>query len=622
MVSYNTTRYMNELLDKHAPDPPSFTVRLYPEHWTIGGSRFLYNNQMASLLDDIQAQRIPNDFLELFDSAKVAFYDGCMIVELLDYRPLRVKDPVLETPERTRVVLTPNAETLWSEICLMNQKNGFHWTDQDALEVESKILLATAPPLCLDPDPHLTRIANSIMRVSAPTPPVSLKRKAAVMEEEDELERARRAKIMQYMNPRIKPVVPSYRILDVIQRTKMQRVQAPAQGTAAPATHPIPVAAQPTAPALTARPPSTPAPAPSGPASTPTPPVPAATASPEARRKIKRSESSQSPLLARPSSTLPPNIPPHVQVYHAQVGRNTPPSHTPRPPSSATIASSPIVAEKRPSSAMKHGQVHPTQQAQHPHTQPHASPVPQPRQQQSNAALHAQANVTAVNATNFLVQQAKVKTAAPATPGVPAHQTPMVYNYYAAQQHLLAQQRLAAQAQAQGSSTPVPQMMPNTVATPQQRSSPMVTAQNLVSRSPMPNAQQQQPHTGHPQQQPYNNFNVQAYAAQMRQHPHFVQHQLVNNGTQSHAAGGQQGQHPPTTHDQAQQQAAIMAQFPMYGYPMNMQQRQNPQMYWPVGMGRGMPVANAQHQMAGMAGHPQQMPLGAGRAIPGGMQGS
>lgn len=48
------------------------------------------------------------------------------------------------------------------------------------------------------------------MRVSAPTPPVSLKRKAAVMEEEDELERARRAKIMQYMNPRIKPVVPRY----------------------------------------------------------------------------------------------------------------------------------------------------------------------------------------------------------------------------------------------------------------------------------------------------------------------------------------------------------------------------------------------------------------------------
>ena len=48
MATYNTSRYMNELLEKHASDPPSFTVRLFPEHWTLnGGSRFLYNNQVA-----------------------------------------------------------------------------------------------------------------------------------------------------------------------------------------------------------------------------------------------------------------------------------------------------------------------------------------------------------------------------------------------------------------------------------------------------------------------------------------------------------------------------------------------------------------------------------------------
>ena len=32
-----------------------------------------------SLLDDIRAHRIPVDFLELFDSAKVPFYDGTQI---------------------------------------------------------------------------------------------------------------------------------------------------------------------------------------------------------------------------------------------------------------------------------------------------------------------------------------------------------------------------------------------------------------------------------------------------------------------------------------------------------------------------------------------------------------
>lgn len=72
--------------------------------------------------------------------------------------------------------------------------------------------MSTAPPLCLDPDPHLTRIVNSVLRVTAPPAPPSLKRKAAAMEmEEDEMERTRRAKIIQYMNPRPhRSTVPRY----------------------------------------------------------------------------------------------------------------------------------------------------------------------------------------------------------------------------------------------------------------------------------------------------------------------------------------------------------------------------------------------------------------------------
>lgn len=182
MAGYNLSRSAEELLESHQASPPSFTVHLYPEHWTLNsGSKFLYNNQVAvstscflgtslvahseqSLLDDIRAQRIPNDFLELFDSAKVSFYDGVsfqvvwpcvgfnsqqfpcillgnMIVELLDYRPPKGKDPILENPEKSRVVLSPNSETLWTNLCLLNQKAGNMWTDDDALDVEAKILV-------------------------------------------------------------------------------------------------------------------------------------------------------------------------------------------------------------------------------------------------------------------------------------------------------------------------------------------------------------------------------------------------------------------------------------------------------------------------------------------------
>lgn len=152
------------------------------------------------------------------------YLSGCLIVELLDYRPPNRKEATLETPEKTRTVLHPNSETLWADICLTNAKLGSKWTDQDALQFEAQVLvcpepqcnpthalkLATSPPLCLDPDPHLSRTANHILRVSTPTVPVSLKRKAAALDpEEDEVEKARKLKIMQYMSPRNR-TVPRY----------------------------------------------------------------------------------------------------------------------------------------------------------------------------------------------------------------------------------------------------------------------------------------------------------------------------------------------------------------------------------------------------------------------------
>lgn len=68
-----------------------------------------------------------------------------MIVELLDYRPIKSKDPALVDPERSRVVLSPNSESLWADICLMNQKAGNLWTDQEALEIEARILVRNVP---------------------------------------------------------------------------------------------------------------------------------------------------------------------------------------------------------------------------------------------------------------------------------------------------------------------------------------------------------------------------------------------------------------------------------------------------------------------------------------------
>ena len=77
-----------------------------------------------------------------------------MIVELLDFRPAKATDPVLNVPEQSRVVLTPNGETIWADLCLMNQRMGGTLTDTDMMEIESRILVRYDT---------VTRLANELI---------------------------------------------------------------------------------------------------------------------------------------------------------------------------------------------------------------------------------------------------------------------------------------------------------------------------------------------------------------------------------------------------------------------------------------------------------------------------
>jgi hypothetical protein len=83
-----------------------------------------------------------------FAGAQLMSFDlrtGCLVVELLDYRPQRGKDS--GKPEKTRVVLHPTPETLWADVCLLNQKTANKWSDKDVLEVEARILVRSVAPL-------------------------------------------------------------------------------------------------------------------------------------------------------------------------------------------------------------------------------------------------------------------------------------------------------------------------------------------------------------------------------------------------------------------------------------------------------------------------------------------
>jgi transcription factor SPT20 len=64
-----------------------------------------------------------------------------MIVEIEEFKQSNSKESKSPEKATTRVLLRPNSETLFADLCLLNQKAGNKWTDQDAVEVEAKILV-------------------------------------------------------------------------------------------------------------------------------------------------------------------------------------------------------------------------------------------------------------------------------------------------------------------------------------------------------------------------------------------------------------------------------------------------------------------------------------------------
>lgn len=160
---------------------------------------------------------IPVDLMDVFQQAGVPFFEGCLMVEIHDHRKptanstsnasqfgpdgrkLRPSDtslhylreggrygfhsghhhgrssllnnetsPSPDGVEIYRMILRSSDEALWNDLRMMDAKAGGTWNDDDALRIESRILHLTAPPLCLAPDPHVTRIANIMQSCTMP----------------------------------------------------------------------------------------------------------------------------------------------------------------------------------------------------------------------------------------------------------------------------------------------------------------------------------------------------------------------------------------------------------------------------------------------------------------------
>jgi hypothetical protein len=67
----------------------SLVIQLYPKHFTLGNEKIAhsYNGPLHSFLDCVNQERIPAEFMDLFEQNDIKFHQGCLIVDIYDHRP-------------------------------------------------------------------------------------------------------------------------------------------------------------------------------------------------------------------------------------------------------------------------------------------------------------------------------------------------------------------------------------------------------------------------------------------------------------------------------------------------------------------------------------------------------
>lgn len=87
MATYDLDRW-SKWIRKRYPGEPSLTLHLHPHHCRFEHQNgvFLYDSPIRTLLESIRDARLPVELLDLLDATAVKYYDGCLVVEVVDHR--------------------------------------------------------------------------------------------------------------------------------------------------------------------------------------------------------------------------------------------------------------------------------------------------------------------------------------------------------------------------------------------------------------------------------------------------------------------------------------------------------------------------------------------------------
>ncbi|XP_018610940.1 transcription factor SPT20 homolog isoform X1 [Scleropages formosus] len=169
----------------------------------------------GELLEYLDAEQLPPVLVDLLEKAQVnIFHCGCVVAEVRDYRQSgNTKMPIYQS---RHVLLRPTMQTLICDVHALT--NDHHkWTQDDKLQLESQLILATAEPLCLDPSISVTCTANRLLYNKQKMNTRSMKRC---------FKRHSRAALNRQQEMAHYPTPPQLRLYDYLQKRK-ERKPAP-----------------------------------------------------------------------------------------------------------------------------------------------------------------------------------------------------------------------------------------------------------------------------------------------------------------------------------------------------------------------------------------------------------
>lgn len=131
---------------------------------------WLYDN--AHLLDALDSEELPPLIIDFCNvHCPHLFYNGAVIAQIRDYR----QSYPLDICDIHYVLLRPTATALWDEI---NGVVDTSWSVKERTAFESQLVLATAPPICLDPSPMIGIAAINATTERAPLATDSVRKTA------------------------------------------------------------------------------------------------------------------------------------------------------------------------------------------------------------------------------------------------------------------------------------------------------------------------------------------------------------------------------------------------------------------------------------------------------------